>query len=216
VESAQSDQVNLVSGFARGIDIALHKACVHYQIPTTAVLAGGFRHIYPLENASFIKPIVENGALLSEYAPHIPPASYHFPVRNRIIAGLSDATVIVEAAEKGGALITADYAFNYNRNVFAVPGSLNRPFSKGCNQLIRTNKAMIYTSWEDLMLELNWLKAADMLALNPALSQKLFTLNESAILSLLHREGNLSFNELMYRSDIKQEDISLLLLNLAY
>jgi DNA processing protein len=215
VKSAQNDQLTLVSGFARGIDIALHNACILYKIPTVAVLAGGFRHLYPLENSVFVKPIIENGALLSEYAPHIPPASYHFPIRNRIIAGLSDATVIVEAAEKGGALITADYAFNYNRNVFAVPGSLNRPFSKGCNQLIRTNKAMIYTSWEDLMLELNWMKAVDMLALNPELSQKLFTLNESSILSLLHREGSLSFNELMYRSEINQDDISLLLLNLA-
>ncbi len=171
--------------------------------------------MYPVENSSYVKSIIENGALLSEYAPHIPPASYYFPVRNRIIAGLSDATVIVEAAEKGGALITADYAFNYNRNVFAVPGSLNRPFSVGCNHLIRNNKAMIYTSWEDFMLELNWQKAVDRLALHPELSQKLFTLNESAILSLLHREGNLSFNELMYRSEIKQDDISLILLNLA-
>ena len=215
VQSTQNDEVTLVSGFARGIDIALHKACIQFRIPTIAVLAGGFRHLYPVENARYVTSIIENGALISEYAPHIPPASYYFPVRNRIIAGLSDATIIVEAAEKGGALITADYAFNYDRNVFAVPGSLNRPFSVGCNHLIRNNKAMIYTSWEDFMVELNWQKAVDRLALHPELTQKLFTLNESAILSLLHREGNLSFNELMYRSEIKQDDISLILLNLA-
>jgi DNA processing protein len=215
VNSAQKDQIIFVSGFARGIDIAAHKACIQYKIPTIAVLAGGFRHLYPLENAVYVKPIIENGALLSEYAPHIPPASYHFPVRNRIIAGMSDATIIVEAAEKGGALITADFAFNYNRTVFAVPGSLNRPFSKGCNQLIRSNKATIYTSWEDFMLELNWLKAVDMLVLHPELSQKLFTLNESTILALLRREGNLSFNELVYRTEIQLDDLSLILLNLA-
>jgi len=215
VNSAQKDQIIFVSGFARGIDIAAHKACIQYKIPTIAVLAGGFRHLYPLENAVYVKPIIENGALLSEYAPHIPPASYHFPVRNRIIAGMSDATIIVEAAEKGGALITADFAFNYNRTVFAVPGSLNRPFSKGCNQLIRSNKATIYTSWEDFMLELNWLKAVDILVLHPELSQKLFTLNESTILALLRREGNLSFNELVYRTEIQLDDLSLILLNLA-
>lgn len=215
VNSAQKDQIIFVSGFARGIDIAAHKACIQYKIPTIAVLAGGFRHLYPLENAVYVKPIIENGALLSEYAPHIPPASYHFPVRNRIIAGMTDATIIVEAAEKGGALITADFAFNYNRTVFAVPGSLNRPFSKGCNQLIRSNKATIYTSWEDFMLELNWLKAVDMLVLHPELSQKLFTLNESTILALLRREGNLSFNELVYRTEIQLDDLSLILLNLA-
>jgi DNA processing protein len=214
VQAAIKDQVILVSGFARGIDIALHKACLDYQIPTIAVLAGGFRHLYPPENGAYVNTIIHNGALLSEYAPHIPPASYHFPVRNRIIAGISDATVIVEAAEKGGALITADYAYNYNRTVFAVPGSLNRPFSKGCNHLIRNQKAIIFTSWEDLMMELNWAQAKDMLALNPALIQKLFTLHESAILAFLHREGNLSFNELVNRSEIKQEDLSLILLNL--
>jgi DNA processing protein len=214
VQSAIKDEVILVSGFARGIDIALHKACLKFEVPTIAVLAGGFRHIYPYENAGYVAQILATGALLSEYAPHIPPASYHFPVRNRIIAGLSDATVIVEAAEKGGALITADYAINYNRTVFAVPGSLNRPFSKGCNLLIRNNKATIYTSWEDLMQELNWEQAKDRLALHPELSQKLFTLNESTIISLLHREGQLSSNELLLRSEIPQDELALILLNL--
>ena len=214
VQSAIKDEVILVSGFARGIDIALHKACLKYNVPTIAVLAGGFRHIYPQENAMYVEQILANGALLSEYAPHIPPAAYYFPVRNRIIAGLSDATVIVEAAEKGGALITADYALNYHRTVFAVPGSLNRPFSKGCNLLIRNNKATIYTSWDDFLLELNWEQAKDRLALNPALSQKLFTLHESMIISLLHREGQLSSNELLQRSEIQQDELALILLNL--
>jgi DNA processing protein len=214
VQSAIKDEIILVSGFARGIDIALHKACLKFDVPTIAVLAGGFRHLYPYENAMYAEQILARGALLTEYAPHIPPASYHFPVRNRIIAGLSDATVIVEAAEKGGALITADYALNYHRTVFAVPGSLNRPFSKGCNLLIRHNKATIYTSWDDLMLELNWEQAKDRLALHPELSQKLFTLNESTIISLLHREGQLSFNVLLQRSEIKQDELSLILLNL--
>ncbi len=214
VQSSIKDEVILVSGFARGIDIALHKACLAYQVPTIAVLAGGFRHIYPHENAMYINQILENGALLSEYAPHIPPASYHFPVRNRIIAGLSDATVVVEAAEKGGALITADYALNYNRTVFAVPGSLNRPFSRGCNLLIRNLKATIYTSWDDFMQELNWEQAKDRLALHPELSQKLFTLNETTIISILHREGQLSSNELLQRSEIPQDELALILLNL--
>jgi DNA processing protein len=212
--AAIKDEVIFVSGLARGIDIALHKACLKNDVPTIAVLAGGFRHVYPLENAVYVDTILANGALISEYAPHIPPAAYNFPIRNRIIAGLADATVIVEAAEKGGALITADYAANYNRTVFAVPGSLNRPFSKGCNLLIRHNKAMIYTSWEDLMMELNWEQAKDRLLHHPELSQKLFTLNESTIISLLHREGQLSFNELLQRSEIQQDDLSLLLLNL--
>ncbi|MFD3407914.1 DNA-processing protein DprA [Aquirufa sp. HETE-83D] len=214
VQAAIKDQVILVSGFARGIDITLHKACLTYGVPTIAVLAGGFRHLYPFENSIYVEQILVDGALLSEYAPHIPPASYNFPIRNRIIAGLSDATVIVEAAEKGGALITADYAANYHRTVFAVPGSLNRPFSKGCNLLIRNNKATIYTSWEDLMQELNWEQAKDRLALNPGLSQKLFTLNESAVISLLHREGQLSFNELVQRGEIQQDELALILLNL--
>ena len=214
VQSAIKDEVILVSGFARGIDIALHKACIKYNVPTIAVLAGGFRHIYPHENAMYVDQILENGALLTEYAPHIPPASYHFPVRNRIIASLSDATVVVEAAEKGGALITADYALNYHRTVFAIPGSLNRPFSKGCNLLIRNNKATIYTSWDDFMQELNWEQAKDRLAIHPELIIKLFTLNESNIISLLHREGQLSSNELLQRSEILHDELALILLNL--
>ena len=214
VQSAIKDEVMLVSGFARGIDIALHKACLKFDVPTLAVLAGGFRHIYPHENAMYVDQILATGALLTEYAPHIPPTSYHFPIRNRIIAGLSDAIVVVEAAEKGGALITADYALNYHRTVFAVPGSLNRPFSKGCNLLIRNNKATIYTSWEDFMQELNWEQAKDRLALHPELSQKLFTLNESTIISLLHREGQLSSNELLQRSEVQQDELALILLNL--
>lgn len=214
VQSAIKDEVMLVSGFARGIDIALHKACLKFDVPTLAVLAGGFRHIYPHENAMYVDQILATGALLTEYAPHIPPTSYHFPIRNRIIAGLSDATVVVEAAEKGGALITADYALNYHRTVFAVPGSLNRPFSKGCNLLIRNNKATIYTSWDDFMQELNWEQAKDRIALHPELSQKLFTLNESTIISMLHREGQLSSNELLQRSEVQQEELGLILLNL--
>ncbi len=214
VQSAIKDEVMLVSGFARGIDIALHKACLKFDVPTLAVLAGGFRHIYPHENAMYVDQILATGALLTEYAPHIPPTSYHFPIRNRIIAGLSDATVVVEAAEKGGALITADYALNYHRTVFAVPGSLNRPFSKGCNLLIRNNKATIYTSWDDFMQELNWEQAKDRIALHPELSQKLFTLNESTIISMLHREGQLSSNELLQRSEVQQDELGLILLNL--
>jgi DNA processing protein len=214
VQSSQVDEVVLVSGFARGIDITLHQACLQHQVVTIAVLAGGFRHIYPPENLSYVARILEKGALLSEYAPQVPPLSYHFPVRNRIIAGMSDATVVVEAAEKGGALITADYAANYARTVFAVPGSLNRPFSKGCNQLIRNLKATIYTSWEDFLLELNWEKAVDRLQKHPELNTRLFTLNESEVISHLHREGELSFDEILVRTEIKQDDLSLILLNL--
>jgi DNA processing protein len=91
---------------------------------------------------------------------------------------------------------------------------LNRPFSKGCNLLIRNNKATIYTSWDDFMQELNWEQAKDRLALHPELSQKLFTLNESTIISLLHREGQLSSNELLQRSEIQQDELALILLNL--
>lgn len=214
VQSSQVDGVVLVSGFARGIDIALHQACLQYEVLTIAVLAGGFRHIYPPENAFYVDSILENGALLSEYAPHVPPASYYFPVRNRIIAGMSDATVVVEAAEKGGALITADYASNYDRSVFAVPGSLNRPFSKGCNLLIRNLKAIIYTTWEDLLLELNWEKAVDRLHNHPALNTRLFTINESEVIAHLHREGELSYDEILVRTAIRQDDLSLILLNL--
>lgn len=132
-----SKGVNVVSGLARGIDTAAHNAALEAGGRTIAVLGCGLNRIYPRENKKLAKKITECGALLSEFPPGTPPLSENFPRRNRIISGLSEAVVVVEAAEKSGALITANYALNQGRDVLAVPGNATSEKSVGTNNLIR-------------------------------------------------------------------------------
>lgn len=148
--------VNVVSGLAYGIDIHAHRACLKHGIPTHAVIAGGLDRIYPSEHKKYLKDIMENGCIISESPPGTKPDPHLFPTRNRIIAGMTDATVVVEAAEKGGALITAQLANSYDREVFAVPGDLGRNYSLGTNSLIAKQQAQAYTSINDLIYHLNW------------------------------------------------------------
>lgn len=147
---------NIVSGLAYGIDIAAHKAALDYGLSTVAVLASGVDVVYPAVHKPIVKKIVENGGVISEYPFGEKPDPRKFPARNRIIAGLSDAIVVVEAAAQGGALITAEIADSYNKPVFAVPGNLGNPFSEGCNNLIKQYKASIFTSCDDLVEALQW------------------------------------------------------------
>ena len=147
---------SIVSGLAYGIDIAAHKAALDCRLPTIAVLASGVDIIYPAAHKQIAEKITENGALISEYPFGEKPDPRKFPARNRIIAGLSDALVVVEAAAQGGALITAEIADSYNKPVFAVPGNLTNHYSEGCNNLIKQHKASIFTACIDLAEALLW------------------------------------------------------------
>ena len=138
----KSNQVTTVSGLAYGIDIEAHRASMENNIPTIAVIAGGLDRIYPSQHKKYVDQIKSNGCLLSEHPPGTKPEAHLFPARNRIIAGMGDTTIVVEAGTKGGALITAHLADSYDRPVFAVPGNLNNPFSEGCNRLIRNQKSL--------------------------------------------------------------------------
>ncbi len=147
----------IVSGLAYGIDTAAHTAALDQQLPTVAVLGHGLDLLYPPENRSLANRIIGNGgALLSEYPSGTAINPRYFPARNRIIAALGDATVVVEASEKGGALITAGIAIGYHRDVFAVPGRLSDPYSAGTNNLIATNKAQLVRSADDVAYHLGW------------------------------------------------------------
>ncbi|MGB0175715.1 MAG: DNA-processing protein DprA [Owenweeksia sp.] len=157
VRNLQPFQPIVVSGLAYGIDIASHKAALHYELPTVAVLGHGLDTIYPsLHRKTTEKIVADGGSLLSEFISGTAPDRENFPKRNRIIAGMSDAVIVVEAARKGGALITAEIANTYNRDVFAVPGRLGDAFSEGCNFLIKTNKAALISSVADLQYILGW------------------------------------------------------------
>ncbi|MEA2105383.1 MAG: DNA-processing protein DprA [Bacteroidota bacterium] len=146
----------IVSGLAYGIDATAHKAALDNNLATVAVLGHGLDIIYPASHKSLANKIMDNGLLITDFPSKSKRDKNNFVKRNRIIAGLSDATIVVESGEKGGALITADIANSYNRDVFAVPGRVTDTHSKGCNQLIKTNKAVLLEKVEDIEYLLGW------------------------------------------------------------
>lgn len=149
-----SNGVTVVSGMARGIDSGAHKGALEAGGRTVAVLGCGIDTVYPSENAELMKNIIKSGAVLSEYPPGTPPLAFNFPARNRIISGLSRAVTIIEANAKSGSLITADFALDQGKDVFAVPGNINSPNSVGTNMLIKDGAKLI-TGAEDILNELN-------------------------------------------------------------
>ena len=148
--------VTIVSGLAYGIDIESHKAAVETGCPTIGVLAHGLDMIYPSAHRNFARQMLPDGGLVTEFMSRTVPLRPNFVRRNRIIAGLADAVVVVESAAKGGSLITAEIAESYNRDCFAFPGSVGDPYSVGCNELIRDNHAALITSALDLVNAMNW------------------------------------------------------------
>lgn len=148
--------VLIVSGLAYGIDINAHRAALQYGIDTVGVLAHGLDRIYPAVHRRTAAEMLNHGGLLTEYPSGTNPDRQNFIKRNRIVAGMSDATIVVESAAKGGALITADIAESYNRDCFAFPGRIGDEFSKGCNALIRSNRATLLQSAEELVKAMNW------------------------------------------------------------
>lgn len=148
--------VLIVSGLAYGIDAAAHKESLNFNIPTIGVLGHGLDRIYPVAHRQFTQQMVQHGGLLTEFLPGTQPDRENFPKRNRIIAGISTATIVVEASLKGGALITAEIANSYNRDVYAFPGRVSDEFSEGCNFLIKTNRAGLINNPKDLIYYLGW------------------------------------------------------------
>jgi DNA processing protein len=148
--------VLVVSGLAYGIDIHAHRAALAAGLPTVGVLAHGLDRIYPYKHRNTAIKMLANGGLLTEFPSQTQPDRYNFISRNRIIAGMSDATIVVESAHKGGALVTANLADGYHRDVFAVPGRLTDEFSEGCNDLISRNKAVMLMDAHALAVAMNW------------------------------------------------------------
>ncbi len=156
VKELASHDALIVSGLAYGIDINAHKAALKYGLKTIGVMASGLDIIYPNIHRGAAIEILKQGGLLTEYLLGVTPEAHHFPARNRIIAGMSDVIIVVEAATKGGALITAEIANSYDRDVFALPGDIGKKHSAGCNNLIKSNKAHLLTSIKDIEYIMNW------------------------------------------------------------
>ena len=146
----------IVSGFAYGVDIVAHQAALDNNLQTIGVLAHGLNQIYPKEHKKYMSKVEENGGFMTEFWSNSSPERENFVRRNRIVAGITEATIVIESASSGGSLITANLANDYNRDVFAVPGRVSDKYSQGCNNLIKTQRAHLLTSAADLVYILNW------------------------------------------------------------
>lgn len=146
----------IVSGFAYGVDITAHKFALENNLQTVGVLAHGLNQIYPAAHKKYVAKMEQNGGFVTEFWSSSNPDRENFVKRNRIVAGIAEATLVIESAEKGGSLITANLANEYNRDVFAVPGRSTDVYSQGCNLLIKTQRANLFTSATDLVYMLNW------------------------------------------------------------
>jgi DNA processing protein len=206
----------IVSGLAYGIDIAAHKSALKNNLKTLAILGHGLSFLYPALHSRYARKIENQGALISEFRYHQKPEPGNFVSRNRIIAGLADATLVIESAEKGGALITADMANSYNREVFAVPGRNNDLFSKGCNNLIKLNKAALIENGSDLELAMGWHKERK----KPDTIQKSLFIpvssEEEKILALLTGQDGIALDFISRSLEIPVSKVSANLLNLEF
>lgn len=208
----------VISGLAYGIDIHAHKQALKFNLPTLGVMGSGIDVIYPAVHKEIATKMLESGGLTTENVFGAKPDAHNFPARNRIIAGLVDALIVIEAAEKGGALITAEIANNYNKDVFAVPGSLNQPFSAGCNKLIKINKANLLTGVKDLEYIMNW--KADTQStefVSEQLDLNLFDADELVVINILKENKNpMMIDELSRKSSLQPSSMAALLLNLEF
>jgi DNA processing protein len=207
--------VTIVSGLAYGVDINAHRAALKNGLHTVAVLAHGLNTLYPSLHKSTAKEICDQGALLTDFTSDIMPERNTFVRRNRIIAGLSDATVVVESGIKGGALITADFANSYNRDVFAFPGRNSDSYSKGCNWLIKSNKAALIESVEDIEYMLGWEMGQKALPKQTELFVQL-TDEEQMIADVLRESNELPIDIIAIRVDMPVSKVSACLLNLEF
>ena len=209
--------VLIVSGLAYGIDIHAHRAALQYGFPTVGVLAHGLDRIYPAAHRKTAIAMMDQGGLLTEFMSGTNPDRQNFVKRNRIVAGMSDATIIVESAAKGGALITAELAESYHRDCFAFPGKTTDIYSAGCNKLIRNNRAALLLSAEDFVETMGWATSASK-ASPKAIQRELFPdLNEeeSKVVDILQQNSEgMQVNQLVVEADIPINRMSALLFEL--
>lgn len=210
-------QALIVSGLAYGIDIQAHKQSLKQNLPTIGIMGSGIDVMYPPAHRETAMKMLECGGLITENPFGTKPDAHNFPARNRIIAGLSDALVVVEAAVKGGALITADIANSYNKDVFAFPGNVGQSFSEGCNNLIKSNKAHLVTSVKDLEYVMNWNTDVNEPRITNTFSLENYEPDEqTAIKILLENNNALRIDELSWRSNLPLGQLASILLNLEF
>ncbi len=215
LEELSPHQPLVVSGLAYGVDTIAHKYSVKQNLSTVAVLAHGLDKIYPAQHTALAKEmIVSNGGLLTEFRKETKPDKHNFPTRNRIVAGMCDATIVIETGIKGGSMITANLANNYNRDVFAVPGKTTDAKSDGCNYLIQSNKAVLIRNGEDVIEQMGWQPKQKE---TKAKQRELFIqLNEDekVIVKLLQQKDSVSIDEINLSCSLNSSSIAAALLTL--
>ena len=208
--------VLVVSGLAYGIDIHAHREALANELPTVGVLAHGLDRIYPHVHRKTAVDMLEKGGLLTEFLSGTNPDRHNFISRNRIVAGMCDATIVIESAEKGGSLITAELAEGYHRDCFAFPGRMSDEYSKGCNRLIRDNKASLLLSAEDFVQAICWnipMTLSEKVSVQRSLFIELSE-EEQKIVAILEKLGNLQINSLVVEADIPVNKMTALLFEL--
>jgi len=203
----------IVSGLAYGVDHCAHTAALSNKLKTVAVLGHGLDTIYPSSHKELAKRIIENGALITEFASKTKGEAANFVRRNRIIAALSSATIIVESPLKGGSLITAEYALQYSKDVFTFPAKVNDKNSAGCNFLIKTNRAALIENAEDLIYSLGW-----ELQKNPKQPQIFydFTEDEQKIIDIIQNQDVINVDNIVYETNLPINTVLSLLFNLEF
>jgi DNA processing protein len=213
VKELKDMNVLIVSGLAFGIDAIAHKSALQHELETVGVLAHGLHTIYPRQHKTLAKDIMLQGGLLTEFCNGENPDKHNFPKRNRIVAGIADATVVIETAIKGGSMITAELANNYNRDVFALPGRTTDLKSTGCNYLIQNNKAILFTDAKELTESLGWQAKK----INKKQQKELFielTEEEKIIIDMLKEKETTHIDEINICSYLSSSSVAAAILNL--
>lgn len=217
VKDLSDQQVTIVSGLAYGVDAIAHKAAIKNNLPTIGVLAHGLDQIYPAEHTGLARDMVKHGGgLLTEFRRKTKPDKHNFPSRNRIVAGMSDATIVIETNIKGGSMITAELANGYNKDVFAVPGKINDAKSTGCNYLIKSSKALLLTEAKDLLDTMGWAVKKSKKAKTNTQKELFIELqpDEKIIVTILKEKESVHIDELNLRSGLSSGAVAAAMLNL--
>jgi DNA processing protein len=214
VQDLEGMNVLIVSGLAFGIDALAHKASIRNSLPTVGVLGHGLDIIYPSQHRSLAKDMIkEGGGLLTEFWSNSKPDKHNFPARNRIVAGMSDATIVIETGIKGGSMITAEMANGYNKDVFACPGKITDNKSAGCNYLIRSNKAMLLTDTQELIGMMGWTDNRKGEVKQQALFVEL-SADEQRLAGILKEKETAHIDELNIHSGLSSSAVAAAILNM--
>lgn len=215
IEHIKGENILVVSGLAFGIDTIAHKAALKNNLQTIAVLAHGLDRIYPEQNKLLAKQMMEQGGLLTDFISQTNPDKQNFPKRNRIVAGICDAVIVIESSKKGGSLITAELGNGYNKDVFAIPGRTNDPKSEGCNYLIKNNKAALINSADDLLEMMGW--SVRLRSGQVKKQRELFielSPGEKTVVDILQQRDGIHIDELYFKSGLSSSAVAAALLML--